>query len=169
VKNGTNPLDGDSDGDGLTDGYEFDRGLNPLSGDSDADGISDAIDTLHNFLPTIDGIPRWTIKGFDLSRAQYTDRDGQIVYGQCNVDGQKYTWPEFISGRLFAGWWPFKFSKLSCEITDNAGEVGLVNKTILVIQPIFAAFVSALTATLAFFGLSWTSAGLIGENVLSRG
>src|SRR4029453_4362967 len=34
-------LDGDSDGDGLFDGYEVSLGLNPQAADSDGDGVSD--------------------------------------------------------------------------------------------------------------------------------
>ena len=38
---GTDPLDEDSDGDGLSDGDEVSAGTDPLDADSDADGIKD--------------------------------------------------------------------------------------------------------------------------------
>ena len=39
---GTDPLRGDTDGDGLDDGDEVDRGTNPRRADTDRDGIDDA-------------------------------------------------------------------------------------------------------------------------------
>jgi hypothetical protein len=42
---GTDPLDADTDDDGLVDGLEVDLGLDPLDPDSDVDGIPDGQDT----------------------------------------------------------------------------------------------------------------------------
>ena len=40
----TDPLVADSDGDGLVDGVEVNRGTDPLDRDTDGDGLNDAID-----------------------------------------------------------------------------------------------------------------------------
>ncbi|MEX0863255.1 MAG: hypothetical protein WD269_00095, partial [Acidimicrobiia bacterium] len=42
---GTDPLDPDTDDDGLNDGLEVDLGLDPLNPDTDGDGIPDGQDT----------------------------------------------------------------------------------------------------------------------------
>lgn len=59
---GTDPLVADSDGDGMSDGFELDRGLNPLANDnlidSDGDGLTNAQEYLANsnpFLADTDG------------------------------------------------------------------------------------------------------------------
>ena len=46
---GTDPYNSDSDGDGLNDNFEVDRGTNPLMSDSDLDGLLDG-DEVGNFL-----------------------------------------------------------------------------------------------------------------------
>ena len=42
---GTNPLDADTDHDGLSDGVEAAHGSNPLSVDSDSDGLTDGFES----------------------------------------------------------------------------------------------------------------------------
>ena len=44
--NGTDPLNPDSDGDGLSDQEEVDLGTNPLNTDTDNDGLNDADETI---------------------------------------------------------------------------------------------------------------------------
>lgn len=58
---GTNPLATDTDGDGLADKYEVDKGLNPISADTDGDGYSDKEDV------------------FPLDKNEWIDTDGDGV------------------------------------------------------------------------------------------
>jgi len=48
--------DGDSDGDGLLDSFEIDRGLDPDNADTDADGIADEAET------DVDGTDLWDVQ-----------------------------------------------------------------------------------------------------------
>jgi hypothetical protein len=48
--------DGDSDGDGLTDGFELDNGLDPDSVDTDADGVADESET------DVNGADLWDVQ-----------------------------------------------------------------------------------------------------------
>lgn len=51
---GTNPLVGDSDGDGLNDGDEISLGSNPLDSDTDNDGMADGWEVAHGLDPLND-------------------------------------------------------------------------------------------------------------------
>lgn len=48
---GTDPLDNDTDGDGLNDGDEISSGTNPFDTDSDRDGMHDGWEVAHGFDP----------------------------------------------------------------------------------------------------------------------
>ncbi|MDD5486488.1 MAG: hypothetical protein PHW65_02915 [Dehalococcoidales bacterium] len=51
---GINPYNPDSDGDGLTDGYEDSHGFDPLNPDTDGDGLSDGWEIEHETDPLDD-------------------------------------------------------------------------------------------------------------------
>ncbi|MCB0209684.1 MAG: serine/threonine protein kinase [Anaerolineae bacterium] len=57
----TNPRQEDSDGDSLPDGLEIRQGLNPLSGDTDNDGLLDAGDPDPHQAPTATPLPTATV------------------------------------------------------------------------------------------------------------
>lgn len=74
---GTNPLKGDSDGDGVSDGQEGLLGSNPLSMDSDGDSINDGeefalgLNLLEEDCPPTRcpvGPPLWLLKAIELQR-----------------------------------------------------------------------------------------------------
>ncbi|QHI70825.1 S8 family serine peptidase [Tichowtungia aerotolerans] len=48
-QNGTDPLDPDTDGDGMDDGWELDKGFNPLVNDADADADDDGLTNLEEY------------------------------------------------------------------------------------------------------------------------
>ena len=61
---GTDPLLGDTDGDGLFDDEESDAGTNPLVADTDGDGLSDYAETPHLHVVPAESVP-W----FDLAES----------------------------------------------------------------------------------------------------
>ncbi len=61
---GTDPLLGDTDGDGLFDNEETDAGTNPLVADTDGDGLSDYAETPHLHVVPAESVP-W----FDLAES----------------------------------------------------------------------------------------------------
>jgi len=76
VGRGTNPLDADSDDDGLNDGTEVQVGTNPLDPDSDDDGIPDGRD-VEWLQQAVRSLPRsaWRDRGLLLPRETVEELD----------------------------------------------------------------------------------------------
>src|SRR5262249_60793719 len=70
----TNPLNPDSDGDGLSDAEEIRLGTNPLNPDTDGDGIPDGIEVKLGLNPLVPD-PTTTVQG------HVVDQSGNAVAG----------------------------------------------------------------------------------------
>jgi hypothetical protein len=63
---------------------------------------------------------------------------------------------------------PFQYRQLMCQFVDNAGETGYYQRGLLIIQPVFAAIISAITGTIALFGAGFSWMSLAGEKTVER-
>jgi hypothetical protein len=70
--------DGDSDGDGLLDGFELENGLDPENADTDADGIADEAET------DVDGMDLWDVQE-ELAAEADPDPSGGGSGGGCFI------------------------------------------------------------------------------------
>ncbi|KRP32469.1 MAG: hypothetical protein ABS33_06455, partial [Verrucomicrobia subdivision 6 bacterium BACL9 MAG-120924-bin69] len=89
---GTDPLDDDSDNDGLNDGEEvITYGTNPVSEDTDGDGVNDKAEVDYGTSPTVSTVFNRLINGSFEDGTEKPSPGGNLPTHQDNVPGWKTT------------------------------------------------------------------------------
>jgi len=83
---GTNPLDADTDEDGMPDGYETGNGLDPTRGDSNEDPDGDGLSNSEEYLYSTDP------QNIDTDGDEYTDKE-EVDHGGDPTDGNSLPLP----------------------------------------------------------------------------